>query len=79
MKAFADYKSNLAQKMISVFDRVVNSVQNGEKCWLPGIGKATSSRPFNSLPNNKNTDLSKLNAFADDNFIVIRMIEFVYR
>ena len=33
---------------------------------------------FNSLPNNKILNMSKLKAFVDDNFIVAKMLQFFF-
>ena len=75
LKPFTDDKMNVAQKMISVFDRVENIVGKGENAGyqhvllLPQCFQKPSFfrvvKTLDSLPNNIILGKSKLEAFSD--------------
>ena len=63
LKAFADNKLDVVEVMISIFDRVENTVEKGEN--------ADIWNRFNSVPKDK---ILALKAFADDKLDVVEMI-----
>ena len=65
---------------ISVLDMIENIVgkrENAGYLYRQCFQKPSFSVPFNSLPNNKSLDESKLKAFTDDKIDVIEKLKFV--
>ena len=74
IKAFADDKLNVAENLKFVFGRVENIVGIGEK----KMHFLLFSQCFNSLPNDKILDVTKLKAFADDKLNIVKTMISLY-
>ena len=70
--------TNMTEKIdIPVFEKT-NNFGKSKKCCLQAFKKLiTGHRVFNSLPNDKILDWSKLSAYADDNMKVTEKLKFV--
>ena len=79
-------ENNVGKGEFALYEQFLLFPQCFQKAFFPGASKGVvvwewvkvvNSRD-NSLPHNKNKDLFKLKAFADDNFNVAQMIKFFF-